>query len=146
MMRLALLAVVVALAAPAAARPAKQPPKPPSVIDVSLVKGGSLLRYRLDGARLVVRDGAKGGAAIVDRVLTEAERARLEAAVRKAFDAWQLNYHFATIDPALFGGGADAFGKTLKLPVYFGASEATILSKRGSPRSESHLGSRRSWP
>src|SRR5205823_9533833 len=29
---------------------------------------------------------------------------------------------------------------------YLGASEATILSKRGSPRSGSQIGSRRSWP
>src|SRR6266496_2621558 len=29
---------------------------------------------------------------------------------------------------------------------YFGASEATILSKRGSPRSGSQIGSRRRWP
>ena len=47
---------------------------------------------------------------------------------------------------ALFGGGADAFGKILKLPVYFGASEATIFSKRGSPRSGSQIGLRRNSP
>jgi hypothetical protein len=29
---------------------------------------------------------------------------------------------------------------------YFGASEATIASKRGSPRSGSHVGLRRKWP
>jgi hypothetical protein len=40
-----------------------------------------------------------------------------------------------------FGGGADALGKILKLPVYFGASEATIFSKHGSPRSGSQNGS-----
>ena len=36
--------------------------------------------------------------------------------------------------------------KSLRCAAYFGASEATIASKRGTPRSGSQSGLRRKWP